>query len=189
MNHQGTQTIITERLILRPFVVADAEGMYHNWASDPEVTKFLSWQPHVSAGATAQLLSDWTSHYTELTYYNWAMELKEEREVVGSLGVVRQDERTQSMEIGYCIGKKWWNRGLTTEALTAVVAFLFEEVAVNRIELHHDTNNPASGRVMAKSGLTLEGTHRRAGINNQGICDLAVYAILAEDYRAGKAEA
>lgn len=56
---QGTQTLTTERLILRRFTTDDAEDMYQNWANDPEVTKFLTFEPHPSADATRELLALW----------------------------------------------------------------------------------------------------------------------------------
>ena len=183
MNHQGTKVIETQRLILRPFAATDAQAMYNNWASDPEASKFLTWQPHVSVEETGRLLADdWIPQYTKQDYYHWAIELKEIGQIIGSIGSMEQKEQVQTAEIGYCIGKQWWNQGLMTEALAAVMAYLFEEVGINRLELRHDTNNPASGRVMAKCGLQLEGIHRQAGHNNQGVCDSAIYAILAEGY-------
>jgi ribosomal-protein-alanine N-acetyltransferase len=86
------------------------------------------------------------------------------------------------VHIGYCIGKAWWRQGCTSEALTALIRFFFEEVGVNRIETRHDPRNPNSGAVMMKSGLKFEGTLRQSDWNNQGLCDAAYYAILAEDY-------
>ena len=68
-----------------------------------------------------------------------------------------------------------------TEALTAVMQFLFKEVGMNRIEAKHDVNNPNSGVVMKKCGMNYEGTCRASDRNNQGICDIAQYAILRED--------
>jgi ribosomal-protein-alanine N-acetyltransferase len=70
-----------------------------------------------------------------------------------------------------------------TEALSAVVDFLFKEVGVNRVEACHDPSNPHSGDVMRKCGMQYEGTQRQAGINNQGLCDMSWYAILAGDRR------
>lgn len=64
----------------------------------------------------------------------------------------------------------------------ALIRFFFEEVKLNRIEAGHDSNNPNSGKVMAKVGMQYEGTMRQAIKNNQGICDFLYYAILAEDY-------
>ena len=60
MNHQGTKTIETERLILRRFTMEDAPAMYRNWASDPEVTKYLTWPAHSSVEVSQQVLRDWT---------------------------------------------------------------------------------------------------------------------------------
>lgn len=81
------------------------------------------------------------------------------------------------------MGRKWWGRGIMPEALRAVTAFLFDEVGVNRVEATHDLNNPKSGRVMDKAGMKQEGILRQAGLNNQGICDKVVHAILKEDIR------
>ena len=63
----------------------------------------------------------------------------------------------------YAVGKAWWGKGIATEALKAVMAFLFERVGANRIEAGHDVNNPGSGRVMQKAGMQQEGIHRQAG--------------------------
>lgn len=57
-----------------------------------------------------------------------------------------------------------------------------EEVGANRVESRHDSNNPNSGKVMAKCGMKLEGILRQADRNNQGICDCCMYGILAQDY-------
>ena len=187
MNHQGTKMLETQRLILRPFAAMDAQAMYNNWASDPEVTRYLMWPYHKSLQDSQDVINLWMADYPNDDYYQWAMVPKDVGQPIGCIGAVGQDEKLKSMEIGYCIGKQWWNQGLMTEALAAVMAYLFEEVGINRLELRHDTDNPASGRVMAKCGLQLEGIHRQAGHNNQGVCDSAIYAILAEDYRQTKA--
>ena len=68
------------------------------------------------------------------------------------------------------------------EALTAVMQFLFKEVGMNRIEAKHDINNPHSGGVMKKCGMKYEGTSRASDRNNQGICDIAQYAIIQNDW-------
>lgn len=85
------------------------------------------------------------------------------------------------MHIGYCIGKAWWHRGITSEALKAVMDFLFDVVGANRIEARHDPRNPNSGGVMKKCGMKYEGTLRSAGRNGQGICDECYYALLKEE--------
>lgn len=182
--HKGTQTIETSRLILRRAILNDAEPMFRNWASDPEVTKYLTWPPHENVELTQKLLSGWIAEYEKDEYYHWMIVLKDLNEPIGSIIARGYDEQIESIEIGYCIGKNWWHKGLMTEALHAVIEFLFTQVGVNRITSRHDPNNPHSGAVMRKCGMKYEGTGRQADRNNQGICDAAYYAILRSDWDA-----
>ena len=176
MNHLGTIELATERLTLRRFELEDAENMYYNWANDPEVTRYLTWQPHASVEVTEEIIKEWIAGYENKDYYQWAIELNEIEQPIGSIAAVRVDEKTQSIEIGYCIGKEFWNKGYTSEALTELVRFFIGEVGAGRVCAKHDANNPNSGKVMAAAGMEYEGTLRRAGYNNQGICDEVYYA-------------
>lgn len=90
------------------------------------------------------------------------------------------------MQVGYCIGRKWWHQGITSEALARVIRFLFEEVGCLRVEARHDNQNPRSGGVMARCGMIREGLLRRSDRNNRGICDAVWYGILKEDYEKGR---
>ena len=183
MNHIGTQIIETERLILRPFRMKDAAAMYENWAGDPEVVKCLSWPAHSSIEITRMVLRDWTDGYESPDRYNWAIVLKDADDApIGNISAVRMNEQTDAVEIGYCLGRAWWGRGIMTEALEAVIGFFFRRVGANRVEARHDTDNPASGRVMRKAAMTCEGTLRRAARNNRGIIDITMYSILAEEW-------
>lgn len=176
MRHTGTQTIATERLTLRRFTIEDAENMYYNWASDPEVTRYLTWQPHKSVEETAEILQQWEAGYSKNEFYQWAIELNDIEQPIGSISVVSLNEDVQSAELGYCIGKSWWHQCYTTEAVEAVVRFLLAEVGAGRVWAQHDVANPNSGEVMKKAGLDYEGTLRQSTRNNQGIVDAAVYA-------------
>lgn len=183
MKHLGTSMLETNRLILRRFTLEDAQAMYDNWASDPEVTKYLTWPAHSSPEVSALVLSDWVSHYPEPDYYQWAIVPKDLGQPIGSISVVSHNDAARLVHIGYCIGKRWWRRGFTSEALCAVMDFFFDQVGVNRIETRHDPNNPHSGGVMRKCGMTFEGTLRASDVNNQGICDACWYSILASEWR------
>ncbi len=182
LTHKGTQTIETPRLILRKARLEDAQPMFHNWASDSEVTKYLTWPPHDSIEVTRNRLEIWLTEYDRDTYYQWMIELKELGEPIGSISAVRQNESIEEAEIGYCIGSPWWHKGIMTEALTAVIEYLFTEVGMNRVAARHDPNNPHSGGVMRKCGMKYEGTTRASDRNNQGICDAAHYAILRSEW-------
>ena len=183
VEHKGTKQIETERLLLRPFTMNDAPAMYKNWVSDEEVTKFFKWLAHKELAVTESVLQEWTKNYSKKDYYQWAIVFHEfSDEPIGSIGVINAiDENVKMAHIGYCIGKTWWHRGITSEALKAVMDFLFDEVGVNRIEARHDPRNPNSGAVMKKCGLRFEGTLRQSDWNNQGVCDASYYALLASE--------
>ena len=183
MNHIGTKVIETERLILRPFTMADAQPMFDNWASDPAVTKYLSWPAHGSVAITEMVMKDWVYGYANPDRYNWAITLKEKGDdPIGNISAVRMYEDTESLEIGYCMGRAWWGGGIMAEALKAVIDFFMAEVGANRVYARHDTANPNSGKVMAKAGMKFEGIIRQSGRNNQGIVDLAYYSILRSEW-------
>lgn len=183
MNHTGTQRLETERLILRRFVQEDAAKMYANWASDPEVTRYLTWPPHASAEVTGQLLAHWISEYEKPDSYNWVLELKETGEIIGNLSVVRINEAIREATLGWCMSRRFWGNGYMPEAARAVVAYLFDVAGFDRVCSSHDAENAKSGRVMQKIGMTREGLLRKAGLNNRGVVDEVVYGILKSDPR------
>ena len=183
MQNKGTKRIETHRLVLRPFRAEDAPAMYRNWAHDSAVTEYLTWQPHASEQATAELLTQWEKQTAEdPSVYQWAIELKSLGEPIGSISAMHVNEAVGSAELGWCIGKAWWGCGIMPEAGAGVIAYLFDEVGLNRIAARHDVRNPKSGRVMQKLGMTHEGVLRAADVSNAGVGDLAIYSILRSEY-------
>lgn len=178
MNHIGTQYIETDRLVLRRFELSDAQAMFDNWASDDEVTKYLTWPTHSDVSVTGQVLGEWVPQYSKDDCYRWAIILKEDGpQPIGSIDVCHWYEGGTVPEIGYCMGKRWWHQGVMSEALGAVIDFLFNQVGIQRIETRHDTNNPHSGGVMRKCGMKFEGVWEKSHRNNQGVVDIAHYSI------------
>ncbi len=155
MKHIGTQYIETQRLILRRLERSDAHSFVDNIASDDEVTRFLSgWPKNCTVPMMEGILDRWISQYSDTDCYNWAIVLKEDgTEAIGQILVFDWDEKEEIPNLGGCIGKRWWNRGIMTEALGAVLDSLFNQVGVRRIEGYHDQNNPAAGTVMKKCGM------------------------------------
>ncbi len=182
MIHKGTQEIETKRLVLRRFLVDDAEAMFNNWASDEEVTKYLTWPTHKDIDNTKKTIAYWVEQYKKDNFYNWCIALKETGEIIGSIGSTVVQEEMECIPLGYCMSKRYWNNGIMTEALDAVIKFFFGEVKANRIEACHHLENIASGKVMQKCGLGYEGIKRHGAKDNSGnYCDVAVYSILAKD--------
>lgn len=183
LTHQGTRTLLTSRLTLDRFFPEDAQAMYEGWASDPQVTRFLTWPPHTSPELTRQLLESWCAQYANANYYNWA--IRAENRLIGNISVVEVDERSQRAALGYCLSAAYWNRGYMTEAARAVVHFLFQEVNAHRVEITHAVKNPGSGAVARKCGLTLEGIRREYfKAANGEYLDIAAYAILRQAWEA-----
>jgi ribosomal-protein-alanine N-acetyltransferase len=185
MNHKGTVLLETDRLILRRFCIEDADAMFRNWANDVEVTKYLTWPAHSDVSVSKTVINSWLGLYQKINHYSWTIVLKEIDEPIGSIAAVEQRDDIGMVHIGYCIGRKWWRCGYASEALIRLVRFFFDDVGANRIETRHDPRNPNSGKVMQKAGLRYEGIFRDADINNQGVCDAARYAILADDFYGG----
>lgn len=124
MNHLGTVIIETERLVLRRFDESDVEAMFHNWASNDEVTKYLTWPTHSSIEITKRVLEEWMKSYNDSKYYHWAIVPKgNDNNPVGSISVVHMNEDIGMMHIGYCIGEKYWKQGITSEAFEGVISF------------------------------------------------------------------
>ena len=182
MEHLGTKVLETNRLILRRLTINDTEAVYNNWANDDEVTKYLEWPTHKDKNTTKSVLESWIKEYPKNDFYQWAIVPKKINEPIGSISVVNKKDKTKMIEIGYCIGKQWWNKGVTSEALNTIIKYFFEEVKVNRIQAFHDIRNTNSGKVMIKCGMKFEGHLRQSGLNNSGICDHALYGIILEDY-------
>ncbi len=176
MNHIGTNSIETIRLILRRFGLQDTFDMYKNWASDKDTLKYLPWGPHHDINVTQRRILSWIDNYKHPDVYNWAIYLKSDKEVIGSISVELSNDKDKSCEIGYCIGKNFWGRGIMPEAVCAVMHYLFCEVGYDKIIAKHDVLNEASGRVMQKAGMQFEEIiygvgHRRDG----SIYDVKVY--------------
>ena len=188
MNQLGSRVLTTQRLILRPFRATDAEQAFSGWMSDPAVTKYLTWERHESIFLTRQLLAAWEQEAKLLTTYHWATVWRETGVVIGDISVPTADMRSQWAEIGYCLSRAFWGRGIMTEALSAVIDFLIGKVGFLRIEAKHATENVASGRVMEKCGMQLEGVLRKGHrlLSTGELVDIAIRAILREEWEARK---
>jgi len=183
VQHRGTILIETDRLILRQFTIDDSAAAFRNWTSDDRVTEFLRWQTHKSIEVTENFIEMCVDNYANQDFYQWAIvQKKNGDDPIGTISVVEKNDELSILHIGYCIGSKWWNKGITSEAFRGIIPFLFEQVKANRIESQHDPLNVNSGKVMLKCGLKFEGILRKADISNKGIVDAAMYSILAEEY-------
>lgn len=182
MKSIGTQTLQTERLILRRFVDSDAEAMFQNWASSAENLTYVTWDPHPDVEVTRNSIRNWVGSYTNPNYYKWAICLKENpKQVIGDISIVEMNENDSSCEIGYVLGKDYWGRGIMTEALKAVLDFCFTQAGFQKVRARYASLNPASGRVMEKAGMSYLKTVANGVERKCYLADLIYYQISRED--------
>ncbi len=181
MNHQGTIKFTTNRLILRPLQLADAESMFLGWATDMDVVRYLSWKPHISVDETKRIISYWMSNYPDPKFYVWGIQLKN-GSLIGTISIHSIHDGFERGEVGYALMKRYWNQGYTTEALQALLTYAFATVGFNRLEAHHSIYNPASGAVLMKTGFQHEGVLRQYYRSNDGFQDSSLYSILKKDW-------
>ena len=164
MKHCGTQELETGRLLLRRLTVDDSEMMFNNWASDPEVTRYLRWNAHRSWAETAEMLNEWEKHYGDPTFYQWGVENKRSGVLMGTISLFPAPELKtgwhlnteilgSAWEAGYALGRKWWNNGYMTEALCAVRDYWFNTVDAPWLVAIHANENVASSAVLQKAGV------------------------------------
>ena len=177
----NTKTLETERLILRKFTIEDAEGMFNNWATDPNTAKFLSWNPHESIDETRDYITEKLSKYDD-GLYSWVVELKDTNEIIGSIGEAKKSLKDNTITIGYCYGSKYWNHGYGTEALRKVIEYLLIDENFYIVIANHISINPASGRIMEKVGMKYEATLRERKVNSDGTrSDVLCYSIKKDE--------
>ena len=140
--------IETERLILRKFREDDALLMFTNWANDPEVTKYMTWNPHPNVEVTKQTLNMWLKEYEKPNTNRYTITIKGNDEPLGSIDVVEVKDGIP--EVGYCIAKKCWNQGYMSEAVKAFLKDIMNDYDKVCICAHKD--NIGSNRVIQKCG-------------------------------------
>lgn len=145
--------------------------MYANWANDPDVTRFLRWEPHKNWMVTAEYLAEVARHYGEPDFYEWGITLRATGELIGTVCLCRcEPERPgawkfparaalgEAWEPGYVIGPNWQGRGYATEALDAVCSHWFGPVGGLWLAAHHANPNVASAAVLQKAGFVYDHT-------------------------------
>lgn len=167
-----TPTLHTDRLLLRPFTSEDTKDVFDCWESDPDVAKYMFWTSHNDIEKTREWIAFEIGQIEKEYWYRFAIVLKETNELIGT-ALIYFEEEVDCWEIGYNLGKEYWSKGYTTEAMKRVMEFAIEELGISQIVGRYAKENPASGNVMKKLGFQYEkdipyecnnGAVRREGI-------------------------
>ena len=174
--------LATPRLRLRKLTMRDAQDIYR-YSRDAEVARHVLWDAHRSIGESRAYLRYMIRRYRAHEPASWGIEYAATGQIIGTIGWMWIQRDNASAEVGYSLARDFWNRGIMTEALRAVIAHGFKSMNLNRIEAQHETTNPASGAVMRKCGMTHEGTLRQRLYNKGKYVDVDLYAILKQDHK------
>ncbi len=173
----------TDRLVLRPFALRDAADV-QRLAGAFEVADTTLTIPHpYPDGAAEQWIATHEPAWAARTLATFAIADRDTDALRGAVGLMLAMPHFRA-ELGYWVGLPFWNRGYCTEAVRIIVAFGFDALGLNRIEARHLTRNPSSGRVMQKTGMSFEGVNRGAFRKGDAFEDVAMYAILRNEWRA-----
>jgi len=183
INHAGTKTLETDRLILRKHEMTDADDMFSNWVTDPEVSRFWGWQPHKNIEETKSLLAGWIEEDKKIDTYHWIIVLKSISQAIGYIYLNEINVNDDSLAVHYALSRKYWNKGIMSEACKRVLEFAFFELNAKKVHTRHHIDNPASGRVMQKCGMRYVKTEYRQIPDCEQISgDYRYYEITADNW-------
>ena len=152
--------IVGARLLLRPPNLDDAGAIFQRVARDPEVTKYLLWAPHPDVAATRRVITEKLNGSDDER--TWVIELRHSGDVIGLASCRRPVPH--SVEIGYCLGRRWWGKGLMSEVLDMLLAALDADRAVYRVWATCSVDNERSARLLERAGFVLEGRLARHAV-------------------------
>jgi ribosomal-protein-alanine N-acetyltransferase len=152
---RGMETPIleTERLILRPFCIEDAQEVFECWESDPDVAKYMFWDSHNDINRTIEWVREELSKIDDDEWYRWAILSKKTKELLGT-GLIYFEEEYNKFEISYNLGKKAWGFRFAIEAMQEVLRFAQEEFGIKEVMGRHAKANSASEKILNKLGFT-----------------------------------
>jgi ribosomal-protein-alanine N-acetyltransferase len=154
------ERIAGSRLLLRLPVLDDAGVLYQRVARDPQVTKYLLWTPHPDLAATRRVITERLNidQYTR----TWVIALRNSDEIIGMIS--GQLSVRHSVEIGYCVGRRWWGKGLMSEALDTLLDALGADQDLYRVWAACNVDNERSVRLLQRAGFLLEGRLARHAV-------------------------
>lgn len=160
LTHIGTNTLETERLILRRFEYTDDEAMLKYWIADEKIQSLYFEPVYSTKEAVRELLDKYIGSYEKKDYYRWAIVEKNSGECIGQIAYFLVDSQNHFAEIEYCIGSDFQCKGYATEATKAVISYGFDKINLHKVQICTMTINEPSKRVIEKCGFTYEGTLR-----------------------------
>jgi RimJ/RimL family protein N-acetyltransferase len=176
------EIVSTRRLLLRDLKEADLQAV-HQYASDPEVVRYMSWGPNTE-DETRDFIQRALAGQNEQPRRNYtlAIVVRNEDKLIGGCSINVSNPDNREGWIGYCLNRRFWGKGYATEAAKALVDFGFDKLSLHRIFATCDPANVASAHVLEKVGMKSEGRIREHIWINGRWRDSLMYAILEQEH-------
>ena len=174
-----------DRIILRKMDRSFADDMFE-YASNPAVTKYLTWDVHPNRRFSYNYLGYVNSRYRTGEFFDWAITMRDSGKMIGTCGFTRFNFSSYSAEIGFVLNPKYWGYSIAPEASRRVIRFGFDTLELHRIEARYMENNIQSRRVMEKSGMTFEGIYRDIMLVRGQFVSVGVCSILRSEFNRNR---
>jgi RimJ/RimL family protein N-acetyltransferase len=182
----GLPTIDAPRLRLRQLVEADVDGLFGIF-SGQKMMRYWSSKPMKERSEAEQLLARVLRQFAEKTGFQWGVERKEDRRLLGTCTIFHVHPRNRCAELGYALQSEHWRQGYMSEALRALLDYAFGPMNVRRLEADVDPRNAASLAILARLGFQREGLLRERWDVEGDIQDSIFLGLLDRDWKARRA--
>lgn len=173
-------TFETDRLRLRLLTQQDTQDIYEIF-SDRQVMKYYDLSPFESLERAKEQIDLFINGFEQRTMLRWGIEHKDDGKLIGTCGFFAFNEDALKAELGYELNSSYHGKGLMSEAINAVLGFIFRESGINRVEAFVEPQNTASQKLLEKLGFTKEGTLRRYERCRGDLIDITIFGLLRSD--------
>ncbi len=179
--------LATERLTIRRFTQADAVT-FAAYRSDPDVARYQSWNPPISLDQAREFIDSLDGWHPDTPgeWFQFAIAERPSDMHVGDLALLCDDGNARLATVGFTLSASAQGKGYATEALTALLDYLFRRRGKHRVSADCDTRNTSSARLLERVGMRREAHHVRSSFFNGEWTDEYVYAILASEWESGR---
>lgn len=188
MRFAPMETLLTRRLLLRKLTMEDAPVFFARLGSSEKVTEHMLWVPHRDISESVGSIQKVLQRYETGKCYRWGITLRGSGELIGIIELLGFEESAGTCSFAYMLGEDFWGQGYGTEAVGAAFRFAFSKLEISTINADHFAENPASGAVMRKAGMTrlgiVPGKYKKNGVFH----DAVQYRITKEDWNIRETE-
>lgn len=182
LRHCGTTPLYSPRLILRRLEPGDAVQMHANWASDPEVYRYMTSAIMPELDDVKRFIEQKCASYANANFYYWGIFLRKTQEMIGMVTFTEVLSRARTANLAYSLGRAWWGQGYAHEAAETALSFAFHRVGFRKIYGSHFEGNERSGHVLLACGMRSLGRSHSQVWHHGELLHFYQYEMTAAEY-------